>query len=285
LGGDTFFSIYIKSIVHNVFRVAIIAALMPLVRMIFSISIGELDDHSNIRSIIFLGKAMYFMTSILFFLSGILHSPVLLVITVIFNALAGATLMTSYQSLIRQYGKKENGSTVFGLYFSCFNFAYVIGALLAAILVQYITLPYLYLFIGLFALISFFTDTKLPHLSKKKIKAFLGKESFLHQYFHEICSFIPIKKAFASLKTANKKIYQALGFEFLFNVLNYIGFIFIPIVAIKDNLSLSQIAVIFAIMRLPYVIDFLTGEFADKYSKRRFILIVLLFLSFLFALL
>jgi sugar phosphate permease len=68
-------------------------------------------------------------------------------------------------------------------------------------------------------------------------------------------------------------------------VLNYIGLIFIPIVAIQNNLSLSQIAIIFVIMRLPYVIDFFSGEFADKYSKKRFILITLFFLSFLFALL
>ena len=125
----------------------------------------------------------------------------------------------------------------------------------------------------------------MPNLSKKKIKEFLGKESFLHQFFREVFSFASIRRAFASLKTANKRLYHALGYEFIFNVLNYIGFIFIPIVAIRINLSLSQIAVIFAIMRVPYLIDFFTGEFADKYSKRRFILIVLLFLSFLFALL
>jgi MFS family permease len=209
----------------------------------------------------------------------------LLVITVALNAIAGATLMTSYQSLIRQHEKKHGKSTAFGLYFSGFNFAYVIGALLAAILIQYVSLPYLYLFIGLFALISFFTDIKLPQLSKKKIKEFLGKESFLHQFFREVFSFAPIKKTFVALRNANKRIYQALGFEFLFNVLNYIGFIFIPIVAIENNLTLSQIAIIFAVMKFPYVIDFFTGEFADKYSKRRFTLIVLLFLSFLIALL
>jgi MFS family permease len=125
----------------------------------------------------------------------------------------------------------------------------------------------------------------LPNLSKKKIRAFLGKESFLHQFFREAFSFSSIKIAFVSLQEASGKLYKALGYEFLFNVLNYIGFIFIPIVAIQNSLSLTQIAIIFAIMRLPYVIDFFTGEFADRYSKRRFMLIVLFFLSFLFALL
>jgi predicted MFS family arabinose efflux permease len=38
-------------------------------------------------------------------------------------------------------------------------------------------------------------------------------------------------------------------------------------------------------MRLPYVINFFTGELADRYNKKKFILIVMLFLSFLFAML
>ncbi|MEI8253900.1 MAG: hypothetical protein WCG25_09460 [bacterium] len=46
---------------------------------------------------------------------------------------------------------------------------------------------------------------------------------------------------------------------------------FIPIVALKAKLSLSEIAIIFAVMRLPYIINFFTAEMADKYSKKTFI--------------
>ncbi|MEI7562475.1 MAG: MFS transporter [bacterium] len=63
------------------------------------------------------------------------------------------------------------------------------------------------------------------------------------------------------------------------------GFIFIPIISIQNNLNLSQIALIFAVMRLPYIIDVFTGAFADRYNKKKFILLVLFFMSFLFALL
>ncbi|MBU1759090.1 hypothetical protein KKG31_08470 [Patescibacteria group bacterium] len=60
---------------------------------------------------------------------------------------------------------------------------------------------------------------------------------------------------------------------------------FIPIVAMANNLSLSQIAVIFAVMRVPYVISFFTAEIADRYNKKLLIYVVLLFLSFLYTLL
>ena len=80
-------------------------------------------------------------------------------------------------------------------------------------------------------------------------------------------------------------MYSALGFEFMFNLLNYIGFIFIPIVSLQNNLTLSQIAIVFAVMRVPYLIDFFTGNIADHTSKRKFLFFALLFISFLYMLL
>lgn len=285
LWGDTFFSIYLDAIVNNVFRVSVIAALLPLIKMFFSVSVGELDDHSDIRSVIFVSKAFYVLTSIAFFLAGTQHSIVLLVIAVVLNAIGWGALITSYQSLIRKYAKEDKRSVIFGLYFSSGNFAYVVGGLLAAVLIKYVDLPHLFLFVGLFAFISLLADTRLTHLSKKKLKEFLGKESFLHQFFREAFSFRSFRKSFLALQTANKKIYHALWFEFLYNILNYIGFLFIPIIAVQNDLSLSQVAIIFAIMRLPYVFNFFTWEFADRYNKKKFILIVLLFMSILYALL
>ena len=285
LWGDTFFSVYLKTIVDNVFRVSIIAAALPLIRMFLAVSVGELDDHTNIRSVIFLSKALYVVTSIFFFLAGFQHSIVFLIIAVFFNAISTATLITSYESLIRQYSQKENRSASFGLYFSFSNLAYVVGALLASVLVKYIDLPYLFLFIALFAMGSFISDTQLPNLSKKQIKKFLGKESFLQQFIREIFSLRAIRRGFMTLKNYTPNMFRALSDEFVFSILNYIWFIFIPIVAAKNHLSLSQIAIIFAVMRLPYVINFFTGELADRYNKKKFILIVMFLLSFMFALL
>jgi uncharacterized Fe-S cluster-containing MiaB family protein len=61
-------------------------------------------------------------------------------------------------------------------------------------MVKYIDLPYLFLYIAIFAAGSFISDTQLPNLSRKKIREFLGKESFMHQFIREIFSFRAIKK-------------------------------------------------------------------------------------------
>jgi hypothetical protein len=50
-------------------------------------------------------------------------------------------------------------------------------------------------------------------------------------------------------------MYVALCAEALMNFMNYVGFLFIPIVALENNLTLSQIAILFAVMRVPYMIN------------------------------
>lgn len=198
------------------------------------------------------------INGLLYFAAGMCHSVVLLVIAVLINGFATASLFTTYQTFIRKHSRKHTRGKIFGLFFSSLNFAYIVGALIASVFIRYVDLPHLFLFISLFAVISFFTDQKLPNLSRKKIKEFLGKDTFLHKFFTEVFSLRAIKKVFVTMKKYSTRMYYALGFEFLFNMLNYIGFIFIPIVSVKNNLTLSEIAIVFAVMRIPYLIDFFT---------------------------
>ena len=285
LGADTFFSLYVKFIVDNVFWVSVIGALLALSKLFFTLPIGMVDDHSDTKSIVFLSKIAYVFAWFLYFFAGMFHSVIILINAVALNGFASAALLTTYQTFIREHSQKNNRCTVFGLYFSSINLAYVIWAIISSILIDHVYLPYLYLFIVLFALVSLLTDNMLPNLEKEQIKKLFGKETFLHQFFREVFSFSLIKKTILDMKSYSHKLFGALEFEFLFNVLNYISFLFIPIVAVANNLSLSQIAILFAVMRVPYIINFFTAELADKYDKKTFILTIMIFLAFLFALL
>jgi MFS family permease len=285
LGADTFFSVYIKYIVDNLFRVSVIWWILAWTKLLFSIPIWQLDNHSDLKSIILLSKFFYIISWFLYFFAGIFHSIPILIIAVILNGFANPCLFNSYQTLIRKYVVKKNNWKAFWLFFSSINLARVLWALISAILIKYIQLPYLFLFIVIFSFLSILTDKQLPSISKEERKKFLWKESFIHQFFRNVFSLSRIKKCIITMKDYPNKLYNMLWLEFLFNVLNYLWIIFIPILALKDNLSLSQIAIIFAIMRLPYLIDFFTWEFIDKYNKKKFILIILLFLSFLYMLL
>ena len=285
LGADTFFSIYVKMIVDNVLWVSIIWAILAISKMIFSIPVWDLDDRWDIRYILFTGKVLYILCWFLYFFSGVFGSLIVLIIAVIINGFATATSFTTYQSYIREHSNKHNRCSVFGLMFSSMNLAYVIWAVLASLMIVWIDLPYLFLFIVLSSIASILTDRFFHvELKHKKIRHMFKKESFLHQFLSEMFSLSGYKRIFEDVKWYGKKMYQALGIQFFLNVLNYIWFLFIPIVAIKNDLSLSQIAIVFAVMRIPYVLNFFTAEIADKYNKKTFIWIIFIFLALLFSL-
>jgi len=285
LWADTFFSIYVKSVVHNVLLVSVIWALLAVSKMIFTIPIWDLDDRTDIKYILFTGKMLYILCWFLYFFAWIFSSVIVLVLAVIINWFATATSFTTYQTYIREHSNKYNRCSVFGLMFSSMNLAYLIWAILSSILILWIDLPYLFLFIVLSSvgaiLVDDFFHIELKH---KKISHILKKESFLHQFLLEIFSLKSYKIIWKDIKWYGKKMYQALWIQFFINVLNYIWFLFIPIVAVKNHLSLSQIAILFAVMRIPYVLNFFTAEIADKYNKKTFIWIIFIFLAILFSL-
>lgn len=283
LGADTYFSLYIQGIVDNVLLLSLIGALLPFCKMIVSLPIGEMNEHGNMKQLLFISKIIYIFAGFFYFFAGFFHLPILLVFAVILNGFASATMFTTYESYIHLVNHAPDTEQSRWLYFSSMNAAYVIGALLSVIIIPWIDLPYLYLFIVVFWIFSLFTDKKIPIHKKQHLKKLFAKESFLHQFIREVFSFKPLKKAYFAVLGYSRSMIYALGFEVLFNIMAYIGFIFIPLVAAKNNLWLVSIALIFALMRLPYVSNFFTTGRIDRYDKKTFIVIVLLFLSFLFA--
>ena len=282
LGWDTFFSIYVEKIVENIFLVSMIWTILPLSRLLFALPIWELNNNTNRKYVIFLSKAIYIISSLLYFMAGILKNPWILLFAVVLNGIASATLFVTYESYIRATTDKHHSEESWGLYFSSLNAAWVIWAVIASFLVVFLKLPFLYLFIALFAVLSLFSDQKIPIRDKEKLKELFAKESFLKQFIRKVFSTKPIKKTIVFLKNSPKKFIYILWYEWLFNILNYIGFLFIPLIAEKNSFSLSQIALIFALMRLPYVTNFFVVSLSEKFNKKLFIAVVLIFLSFLY---
>lgn len=285
LGGDTFFSVYVKTIVNSTFLIALVGAILSFAKLLFVIPIGEFDDHTDIKSVVFLSKRIYAIMALFYFLAGIFTSLPLLLIALLLNGLATATLFTTYQTYVRKHTRKEKRGRAFWLFFASMNLAYIIWAVIAATFIPYVPIAYVRLFIIVFAFVSLLIDKRIPEISKKKRKEYFGKHSFLWMYIHEVFNFKPIKRTINLLKWYDGRMYGALSFEALFAVLSYIWFIFVPIVALENNLTLSQIALVFAVMRVPYLLWVFNGALADKVNKKILISVVLVFLSFLYILL
>ena len=75
-----FFSLYVKNIVNNVLLISVIGAILSLGKMFFSIPIGEINNHANLKSVLFLSKFVYVIMGILYVLAGIYNSVTLLII-------------------------------------------------------------------------------------------------------------------------------------------------------------------------------------------------------------
>lgn len=313
LGTDTYFSIYIKEIVGSARWVTVIWAVLAFVKLIFTIPIWRMNDRLNVKYILLVWKILYAVCGLLFFLAWILHSRVLLLFAAIFNGIANSTTFTTYRSYYSKKSTKVDNAQVSGVYFSAMYITEVIWSLIAAVLVNYLELPYMYFFVVIFALVSLLQDEKIKSvLSKrynktrkrfyKRVKKeskssnslsnnpeygqkFFWKDWFIRSFVKGCLSTESRKEIWQLLKKYNWKMYVALWSFMLTNFLNYTSYLFIPIVAAENNLSLSQIALVFAAMKLPYVINVFTWKFWDKYSKKLLISIILVLISFLYVLL
>lgn len=313
LGTDTYFSIYIKEIVGSARWVTVIWAVLAFVKLIFTIPIWRMNDRLNVKYILLVWKILYAVCGLLFFLAWILHSRILLLFAAIFNGIANSTTFTTYRSYYSKKSTKVDNAQVSGVYFSAMYITEVIWSLIAAVLVNYLELPYMYFFVVIFALVSLLQDEKIKSvLSKrynktrkrfyKRVKKesrssnslsnnpeyeqkFFWKDWFIRSFVRGCLSTESWKEIWQLLKKYNWKMYVALWSFMLTNFLNYTSYLFIPIVAAENNLSLSQIALVFAAMKLPYVINVFTWKFWDKYSKKLLISIILVLISFLYVLL
>lgn len=218
-----------------------------------------------------------------------MNSVSILVIALMINGIAMSISYITNQTYLRKHSTPKSRYLAVWLVFTAMNAGFVIGSLISATFINRIELPYVFLFVMLFSFGSLVVDFYLTkkekvlwlvqkYISRKTIKRVfktLVKEAF---------SFAPYRKIFSTLKEYNYRMYGALWLHLLVNMLAYVWFLFVPIIAVKNNFTLPEVAILFAIMRSPYILDFFTSELADKYSKRKLIGVILLFLSFLFAL-
>lgn len=310
---DTYFSIYVKEVVGSAWWVTIIWALLAAVKLFFTIPIWRMNDHVNMKYILLIWKVLYAIAWLLFFLAGICHSWILLVCAALLNGVANSTTFTTYRSYYAKNSTKADNAQLSWIYFSAMYFTEVVWSLIAAVLVNYLELPYMYLFVVIFSLVSLLHDEKIKTVlskrynktrkkfysrvkkeSKQEMKIekisetdqpFFWKKWFFRSFIKECTSLDSWKEIWQILHKYDWKMYVALWSFMLTNFLNYTSYLFIPIVAVENNLSLSQVAIVFAAMKLPYVVNIFTWKFWDRYSKKLIISIILVLMSFLYILL
>jgi MFS family permease len=190
----------------------------------------------NVKYLLLFGKILYVFCALLYFFAGLFFSRELLLMATLLNGFASATTFTTYRSYYGKSANKSDQNQVFGAYFSSNNIAQIVGALLSAVLVYYLELPFMYFFVVIFALISLLQDQKIKSLiskhynrTRKKLykrveheivfeadegrhseQTFFGKKGFIRLFFQECFSFKPRKRIITLLRSYDQKMYVAL---------------------------------------------------------------------------
>ena len=285
---DTYFSIYIEEIVQFSLWISLFWALYSLVKLVTVIPIWMLNDKWKTEGLLILGKVSWMVSWLFYFLAWIYHSWIYLFIWTVFSWIAWSIIYPSYWSLYKKWGDKKNHWMIFWLYYQSINFAYCAWAFICAIAIIYLKIPYIFLFMVFFILLSLLWDKRIKEiaLSKDKLKELSKARKWLIPLMiKNTFSIKPWKEIVFMLKSYQWSMYSALWAQSLISLMEYVGFLFIPIIAIDNNLNLSQVAIITAIMWLPSIFNAFAWSLWDKYNKKLLIWIFLLIWGILYVVL
>lgn len=296
--GDTFFSLYMKSIVWSVVTVSLLGSLLAACRIFFAIPIWTVLSQFSAKFLLYIAKTAYIFGWFAYFAAGYRSFMPALYIALILNSLWSAILFIVYQSYVRDASHAYNTASRFGIFFSSINAWLIVGALIASVLVQYVDLPWLFLGISIAALCSLVWDIALRKvrlsvvqdsaslwsLDGKKITAGITSTyQKLRLFFRTIFSFRAHAHTYFHFFQLSSKIKRVLWLYMFVYMLDYIAFIFIPLLSAERSLSLSQIAIVFAIMRIPYAASVYSSQLWDKYKKSVVVSLLFFLTAWLFV--
>ncbi len=258
LGADIFFGIYTEQIIDKIWIVWLMWSILAVAKLSLSIPVGYINDKINPKYLLIISKWLNIICGLAYFAAWLLQSPIILIIAVLLNGFASPILFTTNMNVIRRETTNEQATTAFGLFHTVFQWGYFIGAIIISFFIDSIPLHFAFLGIVVFSFISMIINTTIPIENetwlRKTIDTYL-----LHQNVY--------KKVRQDLKNYNITLYITLFLQFLYGIIDYIWFLFIPILWLYNDLSLWQIALIFAIMRIPHMLAIYFAWVFKKYNQ------------------
>ena len=267
--GDTYFSVYIEEIVVFTLWVSLFWAVYPLTKLLIVTAVWKLSDKWRGWELILFWKLCWVVSGLLYFFAWIFHSWILLLFWIIFSWIAGATIYPSYWMIYKKLWTIDSQGKIFWFHQSSINLGYCFWALICAIAIIFMELPYIFLFMSAFIVLSIVWDFEIKRIRKleKPFKLF-WKNGVIWAIAKEMVSSTPLRTVYGVLKDYEWSMYSALWAQALVNLMEYVWFLFIPIIALENNLTLVQVAIITFIMWLPNILNVYAGALSDQYNKK-----------------
>lgn len=282
---DTFFSVYIESATWLEIAVSIFWALYSITKLSSVLATGVLNDKWKTDKLIILWKVLRVFAWIFYFLWWLFAPRIFITLGVIFSWFAWSIIFPTYRSVYNQTWEKNKHGQIFWLYFSSINLAYLTAAIICIFAILFIELHEIYLFMILFMVLSLIRDDGIWRFRKDKIRHplnfFSKKDGIVPLFIKHIFSLAPLKKIFKTIKLYWDEMYNTLWAQSLVGLMEQVGFLFIPIIAIENNFSLSQVAILSTIMGIPNFLNTVAWYRWDQYNKK-LIIWILLFIAWFF---
>ncbi|MBU0578213.1 MFS transporter [Patescibacteria group bacterium] len=254
---DPYYSIFIENFSQNYTVVGLFMAILNMVSLFMLIPLMRLTDRVKDARIMEDGEILYFAAMLLYVFAGMTQNVIFLIIALFVNGIAHPLLIVGAESYIRKHSHGGSARS-FGFYTALGHFGWIFGMFMAAFLIPYYTFNTMFLFVLPGILISFFI---LPKIRERGITSLIRG---FKKYFHRTQDF---KDILYDLKGIDKKMIFFLILALFDGMIMMFTYVFIPLFALVINLSLSKIALLMAVMYLPFIFSFFFSEVSDRLSK------------------
>jgi len=252
-----FISLYFHSLTINYTEVGLLFAVLPLIHVFLSMPLGELTDKIGRKKMILFALLNYLIIGPIY---AFLKTFWTLVFVRIYNAFSAMLVWIPHGALVRDYSPKRKEAEVIGYSNTFLNFAAIIGNVVGGLLlfsvVKNIALLFLVLPVTSFAtflLVSGVPETVKSERLSDGIKS-VGKVYNLKK----------LKKELSEKRIAALAFFNTYGAATVGMVL--------ALFARSMGASLLQIGLIYAIYNLPFTIQFVSGDLADRFGRKKMLI-------------
>ena len=255
---DPFFSIFVNGFTENYAGVGGLIAIMNLSSLLAMIPLMRLADKMKDTVIMRDAEVLYIFAILSYLLAAFTQSLSTLVVAFILNGIALPFMVVGAETYIRKYTNPDSQTKSFAFYTALNYLGWILGMIIGAFMVQYYGLKWMFLFALPSAIAGLLI---LKHIRERGLRSMIWG---LKKYLHNGRDFQVILD---DIKGLNRRTFFCLVLSFFDGIIVMFSFIFIPLFALSIDLNLREIALLMAVMYLPFIFSFMISELTDRLKR------------------
>ena len=269
--------IFLFQFTHSYIETGLLAAIYSIILLITIPLAGRLADKISAKTILIIGILFYPFLALSYFLAGIMGIAFFIIIARILNGMGYSFDTVGRTTYFRKHSDHKKLSSIFGYFDTHTNFWWIVGVCCSLVLVQFVSISWLFLAIIPTSLITLFIFMHLRRDSKGELGDNIEEMNPEKAYI----------ASFKEIKNWDKEIKLTAFVYLFFSLVCTIVSFFIPIYAYTQNATLPEVILITIVLTLPFLLSNILGKIADRkrevclYTSLIILFIVLISLYFI----